>query len=128
MGQSSGRLRVEIADLRNDEGHVLGTLYDGPEGFPRDSDKACRSGRVEIRDRQAAFEFEGLSPGRYAVALLHDENDDGKLNTNRLGIPTEGIGLSNVEKLKLKVPTFEDAAFDYTGGDQTVIVKVLYLL
>jgi len=36
--------------------------------------------------------------GKYAVSVFHDENSNGKLDTNFLGIPREGVGASNNAK------------------------------
>lgn len=60
--------------------------------------------------------------------LLHDENDNGKMDRNLLGIPKEGFGVSGYDELKFEIPKFDRAAFRYGGGQQTVDVKVHYLL
>jgi uncharacterized protein (DUF2141 family) len=33
-----------------------------------------------------------IKPGKYAIAVIHDENCNGKLDTNMFGIPKEGYG------------------------------------
>jgi uncharacterized protein (DUF2141 family) len=126
-GMPNGRLRVEVQRLRNDRGHLLAGVYDDPRGFPREG-KPTRHGKTEIHEGQAVIEFEGLPPGEYAIAVLHDENDDGKMNVNRLKIPTEGFGMTNFPKLKLSPPSFDEAKFEYSGDDQTVEVTIHYLL
>jgi uncharacterized protein (DUF2141 family) len=55
--------------------------------------------------------FEGLKPGTYAVSVLHDENANGRLETNFLGIPREGAGISNNASPEFSAPRFNDAAF-----------------
>ena len=118
---------MEVQNLRNEHGHLLAGVYDDPAGFPREG-RPTRHAKVEIQDGRATAEFEGLPAGQYAVAVLHDENDDGKMNTNRLGLPTEGFGMSNLTKLKLKPPSFDDSKFEYSGGDETVEIQIHYLL
>lgn len=118
---------MEVERLRNDSGHLLAGVYDDPRGFPREG-RPTREAKVEIRDGRATIEFEGLPAGEYAVAVLHDENDDGKMNYNLLKLPTEGFGMTNFPKLKMSAPSFEEAKFEYAGGDQTVAVTIHYLL
>lgn len=55
--------------------------------------------------------FEGVAPGRYAVMVIHDENGNGRLDTNLVGMPVEGYGFSNNPKV-MRRPTFEEAAFE----------------
>lgn len=60
--------------------------------------------------------FSGIAPGTYAVALFHDENGNGKLDTNFLGIPREGVGVSNNKMRTLGPPTWEDSKFVLAGN------------
>lgn len=124
---ANGRLRVEVEGLRNDAGHLLAALYDRPEGFPRDGTPAHRAS-VVIEGGRAVAEFADLPSGTYAVAVLHDENDDGKMNSNWLKLPKEGFGMSRFDKLKASVPSFDDAKIELAGGDETVHVKIHYIL
>lgn len=118
---------MEIQKLRNDRGHLLAGVYDDPRGFPREG-RPTREAKVEIQGGRAAIDFEGLPAGEYAIAVLHDENDDGKMNYNRLKIPTEGFGMTNFTKLRLSPPSFDEAKFEYSGGDQTIEVTIHYIL
>ena len=124
MGDS--RLKVIVEGLRNDDGHVLAALHDRAEAFPNGG--PVRAARVAIVDRHAEIVFEDLTPGRYAVGLLHDENDNGEMDKNVLGIPKEGFGISGYERVKLEMPRFDRAAFEFDGGEQVVHVKMHYLL
>ncbi len=51
---------------------------------------------MKVRNTQARCDFEDISPGTYALAVIHDENGNGKLDTNWVGIPTEGYGFSGL--------------------------------
>ncbi len=126
MERSHG-LTVEVDGLRNDDGHVLAALYEDPDAFPDQSDRAVGSAKGLIQAGRCQLQFEGLEPGEYAVALLHDENDNGECDRNLFGIPREGIGMSGYEQFKLEVPSFETARFTHPGGRHVVHVKVHYL-
>ena len=55
--------------------------------------------------------FEDIPEGTYAVSIFHDENDNGKMDTNFLGIPSEDYGCSNDASGFLGPPKWEDAKF-----------------
>jgi len=55
--------------------------------------------------------IENIPPGEYAISIFHDENDNGKLDTNFIGIPKEPYGFSNNPVIKLRPPTFMEAKF-----------------
>jgi len=59
---------------------------------------------------QARCDFEDIVPGTYAFAVIHDENMNGKLDTNSLGVPKEGYGFSNDAKTSLGAPSFSAAS------------------
>jgi uncharacterized protein (DUF2141 family) len=48
--------------------------------------------------KDASFEFSDIKPGKYAIAVIHDENCNGKLDTNMFGIPKEGYGFPVVQR------------------------------
>jgi uncharacterized protein (DUF2141 family) len=120
-------IHVEIGGLRNDKGQVLCALYSSPNGFPKDVKKAIAHTHSEISQGQATCEFSGIGPGTYAVSLFHDENSNGKLDTNFMGIPREGVGASNGAKGHFGPPRFEAAAFDFSGGRLDLKITISYL-
>ncbi|MCA9546250.1 MAG: DUF2141 domain-containing protein, partial [Myxococcales bacterium] len=95
----NGTIVVDVVGLRSRRGHVLAAVYASAEGFPHDPGGAVRRLTEIIDDDEVEVYFEDLPPGRYAVTVLHDEDDDGELSTNVLGIPTDGLGMSNFSTL-----------------------------
>jgi uncharacterized protein (DUF2141 family) len=63
--------------------------------------------------KDASFEFSDIKPGKYAIAVIHDENCNGKLDTNMFGIPKEGYGFSSGAEVTMSAPSFSDAVFSY---------------
>jgi uncharacterized protein (DUF2141 family) len=109
-------LSVDVAGVRDTNGKVMVALHIPTEGasFPD------MAGAVAAQWRNAEpgimrFVFSGLKPGRYAVAVYHDENNNGELDANLMGIPTEGYGFSQEAKGTMGPPTFEAAAVDLAG-------------
>jgi len=88
-------IHVRITGLRNDKGQVQCALFSSAADFPKKGDKAVDRTKSEILSGQASCDFVNVAPGRYAVSVFHDENSNGKLDTNFVGIPREGIGASN---------------------------------
>lgn len=96
-------------------------------GFPTEFlHKATNIMVIKIRDTQARCDFEDIPPGTYALAVVHDENMNGKLDTNVLGIPREGYGFSNDAKALLGAPTFSAASFAYDGKNVDLTISLRY--
>jgi len=64
---------------------------------------------VALTTDTVAVVFENLEPGDYAVSVIHDRNNNGKLDTNRLGIPKEGFAFGNNAMGIFGPPSFENA-------------------
>ena len=120
-------LAVRLSGFRSDDGKVMVALFRGSDGFPTNPDKAFRSAITKIRGKRASVDFADLPPGEYAVSVIHDENDNDKLDTNFLGIPKEGIGTSNNAKARFGPPKFRDAKFTVRDADVTQRITMAYL-
>jgi uncharacterized protein (DUF2141 family) len=90
---AAAELMVSVNGLRSADGVVRLALYDRPELFPEKGEGL----KIAVPARQGEVEavFNGLSPGRYALALFHDEDGDDEFDRGFLGIPKEGYGFSN---------------------------------
>ena len=120
-------IHVDIDGLRSDRGQVLCALFSSAADFPKRADRAVAHAKSEISGRHATCEFQGVSPGTYALSVFHDENSNGKLDTNFLGIPREGVGASNNAKGHFGPPKFSAAAFQHSGGRINLKIRVNYL-
>ena len=120
-------IRVHIEGLRSARGQVICALFSSAEGFPKDRRKAVARVTSAISAGQARCDFVGIPPGMYAVSVFHDENSNGKLDTNLVGIPREGVGASNGAVGHLGPPKFNAAAFQFSGGSLSLEVVIHYL-
>lgn len=120
-------IHVEITGLRNDKGQVLCSLFSSATDFPKKTEKATAHARSDISHGRAVCEFGGIGPGTYAVSAFHDENSNGKMDTNFMGIPREGVGASNNAKGHFGPPKFEAAAFRFPGGRLDLKITINYL-
>ena len=87
---------------------------------------STKNGLWVFRKARARCDFEEVPPGTYAMAVVHDENMNGKLDTGLLGIPTEGYGFSNDAKALFSAPSFADASFRYDGGSIDLTMSLHY--
>jgi len=102
-------------------------LFSSAKDFPKNTDKAIARATAGILQRRAVCEFAGISPGRYALSVFHDENGNGKMDTNFIGMPREGVGASNNAIGHFGPPKFEAAAIWYSGGQLELVITVIYL-
>lgn len=114
------RITVEIGALRSAKGVVRCSLYASANGFPTDPSKAAALVIApSIANGDAVCIVDNVKPGTYAVGFLHDENNNGKMDTNFLGMPTEGYGASNNARGTMGPPSFNAAKF--THESQTTL-------
>jgi uncharacterized protein (DUF2141 family) len=120
-------IHIKVLNIRTRDGTVDCALFDSPEGFPRDFLLSAQNVMViKIRYTEARCDFEAIPPGTYALAVIHDKNSNGKLDTNWLGIPTEGYGFSNDAKAVLGTPSFAAASFPYDGQTLDMTIRLQY--
>jgi uncharacterized protein (DUF2141 family) len=120
-------IHVKILNIRNSTGTVDCALFESPEGFPTEVLRSATNVMViKVRHTQARCDFEDIPPGKYALAVIHDENMNGKLDTTGLGIPTEGYGFSNDVKGLFGAPAFSAASFAYDGRHLDLTISLQY--
>jgi uncharacterized protein (DUF2141 family) len=124
--EDRGTLIVEVTDLRSDRGQLLLRLFDRETGFPTDGARALRQLRSPIAGGRVRLELADLPFGAFAIACVHDENGNGKLDTNFLGIPKEGVCASNDARGRRGPPKWKDARFELRPGGATVRIHMSY--
>jgi uncharacterized protein (DUF2141 family) len=124
----SGRIDVTVTGVSSAPGLIGCALFTSKTGFPLDSKKhAARTVRIPASSGVANCSFENVSPGEYAVAVVHDTNGNEQADTNLLGMPTEGVGVSNNVIPKLRPPSFEASRFAVADGPPTKLaIKMKY--
>ncbi len=123
---TSWRLHVSVVGLRSDSGSMAITVYDDrPEKFLAPGGKLLRH-RVPVAGTTVEDCLALPGPGRYAVAVYHDEDADKDFDRNMFGLPKEGYGFSNDAPTLLGVPSFEDAAFAVGSATTKLIITLRY--
>ena len=120
-----GSLELRIDGFRNDRGSARVAVFNQPTGLP-DQEHALRSTAAMIAGGRVEVRFDSLPAETCAVAMYHDENDDGVLNKGRFGVPREGYGVSNNVVHARRAASFEEAEIRIAGDVATVEIHVQY--
>ena len=123
---ATGALTVRLSQLRSNEGQAGCMLYSSPKGFPTDPAAAAQKRWCPIANKASTCVFDPIPAGTYAVACIHDENKNGKLDTGLFGIPKEGTVVSNHAKGFMGPPSFEKAKFAFAGTASTMDLRMGY--
>lgn len=102
-------LTVEVSNIASTKGKIMFALYTHPRGFPQQAQNAFAVKSVPATKGKVLVSFTGIPSGTCAIAVYHDANNDGKLNTNALGIPKEIYGFSNNARPMFSAPSFDEA-------------------
>lgn len=92
LSSTPATLTVNVSGFKSQQGAVMAALVDA-EGYK--GGKPLRGAKVNVEGETLSFAFEGLPPGEYAIRMYHDINNDGDMNTNAFGMPTEPFAFSN---------------------------------
>ncbi len=104
---AAGDLQVDLHGIRAHTGTVRLAVVDSAAGWDGKAAPVQAQSLPATADA-AQVVFKSLPAGDYAVLVTHDENDNGTLDTNLVGIPVEGYGFSNNPRVQRK-PTFDEA-------------------
>jgi uncharacterized protein (DUF2141 family) len=119
---SAATLQVTVTNVRNSHGRVLVAVCSR-----RDFLKPhCAFGRGVPAQKGDVTVSLSVPVGIWAVQAFQDENGDGKINRNFLGLPTEGIGFSRNAPFRFGPPDFSDAALQIGNQPSTIILRLRY--
>ncbi len=127
-GEPNGEVRVTVTGLRSHEGVVRACMTTDAQRFPRCRDDSGSYRLVVPADGTVVLDFEHVAPGRYAIALLHDENDNGQADRAAGMIPREGYGFSRDAKVRMGPPRFDAAAFEVGQAPVRQTIRMRYML
>ncbi|MDA0314453.1 MAG: DUF2141 domain-containing protein [Bacteroidetes bacterium] len=109
--QTNSSIQVYIQGASSDKGMIRVLLFTSSAGFPDQISRAVNSFSMPSKNKEVAFTINDLAPGTYALAVIHDQDSNGKLSSNAVGYPIEKFGFSNNPKVYFSPPSFEKASF-----------------
>ncbi len=118
--QENFSIEVTVQDVANNDGKIFLALYNSETNFLEKSYKGTKS---EIMNNSSTITFEDIPSGVYAISVFHDENDNGKMDTNFMGIPKEDYGCSNDASGFMGPPKWKDAKFELKT-DKTITITL----
>jgi uncharacterized protein (DUF2141 family) len=127
LGASSAgaaELRVTVQNIRSDRGEIRLAVYANPAEWP-DKAPSARERVLKAQRSGVTFVFD-LPPGTYAVNCFHDENSNGKFDTNFVGYPLEGYCFSNDAHPFLSAPSFDAVRFAVPPAGAAIVVHMVY--
>lgn len=127
-GASLGAREVTatVVGLRSGKGQIMACMTSRPDAFPGCvNDPKAR--RLIVPATTTLLDFGSVAEGRYAIALIHDENGNGKLDKH-LMIPREGFGFSQDAPVVMGPPRFSKASFPVGSVSEHVAITMRYML
>lgn len=114
---------VLVSGIAPQTGEIICHLYSGQRGFPQKDGDIVQTVRYPAGSELITCTFPGVEPGRYAVSVMHDQNGNGKFDTNFMGFPKEPWGVSNNIRPDDRSPRFAEAAI-FVSEDQLASYEV----
>ncbi len=119
---SAADLTVRIDGVRTQVGQLMLSLVDSSAGWDNKA-KPVAARQVAADAETIELVFPDLAAGDYALMVFHDENDNGKLDSNLIGMPVEGYGFSNNPQVMRK-PTWDESRFTLADEGQVVVIDL----
>jgi uncharacterized protein (DUF2141 family) len=116
---SQNKMTIITDGLEEMKGKLMVGIYNSDSTFMK---KTFRGFMIDVIDKTLEFSLEDMPSGEYALAVYHDVNENGKLDTGLFGIPTEKYGFSNNAKGYMGAPSFKKSKV--VLKNDTVIVRI----
>ena len=111
-------LDIEIENLKSNKGNINVLISD------ESKNEIASATFIRVKGLKAEVSFDSIYPGKYAIQFYHDENQNGKLDMNLIGIPKEKFGSSNNVKPILGPPKFEKMLFNLNENKKVIMKPV----
>jgi uncharacterized protein (DUF2141 family) len=118
---SAAELTVRVQDARSAEGSIMVAIYDSADSFLK---RPARTARIAAVAGTVDVLIKDLPAGEYGVALFHDANGNGRMDSNVMGIPSEDHAFSNNARGTMGPPKFEQVKFSVPATGATTSVSL----
>jgi uncharacterized protein (DUF2141 family) len=122
--QHSGEIDLQVQGAKSDKGVVRVLVFDSKKGYPDQVQLALRSFSTPLSERKCKIKISDLKPGKYSIAVFHDEDENGSINTNPFGYPIEKYGFSNNAKAYFGPPDYEKTVFELKDIRKAIVINL----
>jgi uncharacterized protein (DUF2141 family) len=122
----TGRITVQVEGIKSKTGKIALLLFNQAQGFPGEVKQSLRQELKNVNKEELTFVLDQLPYSTYAISVIHDENENQRIDTNFLGIPKEGYGFSNNSRNLFRAPRFKEAAFALDRSELTLRINLIY--
>ncbi|MFQ6599784.1 DUF2141 domain-containing protein [Flavobacterium sp. C3NV] len=128
LGRSYGQnITIKISGIRSEKGQIILNVFKNSKDYENEKvSKKLIFDKKAISNDLLIINCD-LDPGTYGITLIDDENKNGELNKNLIGIPKEGFGFSNFYMEKMKKPVFDDFKITIKNPNNKITIKVKYM-
>ena len=116
LQDEKGNLSLTLTNIPDNKGKLMIGVFD-QEGF---LNKAVTGKSVDAKGKnEITVTFKDLDYGQYAISVLHDKNENGKMDFNQQGMPQEDWAMSGTNPPDQQ-PQWELAKFSFDQSDQKI--------
>jgi len=124
FSESSGKLIIDISGFPSSDGYAMVALTNSNESYKGGEDAAIAKTKTMVVEQKAQVVFTNLPYGWYGISLYQDENNNGKMDKNMMGIPKEAYGFSNNAKGFFGKPDYKDVKFELKSSEKQIDIKL----
>lgn len=121
---AQGKIEVTVKNIRSVNGQILVGLFSNEDDFLK---KPVQGKEVKVTGTDMVVVFNGLPAGDYALSIVHDENENGEMDTNMIGIPKEGFAFGNNSMGTFGPPSFDKAKVTITTKEEKQVITMKYM-
>lgn len=122
--KAQGPVTVVVKNVKTDAGTIRVGIFKDEATFLKEAwvGKVVKAEKGEI-----TVVFDNIPPGKYGLSVIHDENGNGELDSNFIGIPNEGFGFGNDAMGTFGPPSFTKASIEVSEGSVNFTVSLRYM-
>jgi len=120
---TEGKFSLTVVGFDSNEGKVMIALFNSEESYSETGEN-FKAVALEIKEQKCEWLIKDLPFGEYAIKLFHDENENGRMDRNMFGMPTEDYAFSNNAAGNFGPAEYEDAKFAFNASGQTHKISI----
>ena len=121
---AQAQLEITVTGSKENKGSIRVGLFNSENDFLK---KAVYGEIVKVTGSEVVVVFNNLPEGEYGVSVVHDENENGELDSNFMGIPNEGFAFGNDAMGAFGPPSYSDAKIKVDAKQLKQKIKMRYM-